>query len=221
MQLDQKASFSMQLYYSPGACSLAPHIVLEEIGKPYQRQLVSSMDGSTQSPEYLKINPKSRVPALRVGDAIITEVAAIMVYLATANPSAKLLATTANNLAYSIEWLSWLGSGVHALSIAQNWRTERFSDDQSTYHSIRTKGMNNLVDAYQLVEQRMQGCDIWAVNNTYSIVDPYLLVFYRWGNRLGVDMQEGFPSWTKHTIRMLDRPAVNAVLEVEGISIWQ
>ena len=76
----------MKIYYSPGACSLAAHIVLEEIGLPYERELISSMDGSTESATYLSINPKGRVPALDIGGALITEVSAITAYLGMSYP---------------------------------------------------------------------------------------------------------------------------------------
>ncbi len=216
----------MKLYYSPGSCSLAPHIVLEELSlrmdKPYETELISSMDGSTQSKEYLAINPKGRVPALDIGGEIITEAPAIMTYLAKTNPEAELLDQSPLKLARAIEWLSWLSSGVHALPIAQNWRTEWFSDDKSCYKSIQTKGMSNLKSSYQQIEEKLSNSNPgWASGDLYSIVDPYLLVFYRWGNRLGIAMKTQFPAWTEHTHAMLERRAVSNVLKHEEISIWE
>ena len=123
----------MKLYYSPGSCSLAPHIVLEEIGEPYQTLLVSAMDGSTSSTEYLQVNPKARVPALDIGNEILTEVPAIVLYLALCNPDMKLLGNTPYFLARAMEWMNWLSSGIHALAVAQNWRVERFTDDEKGY----------------------------------------------------------------------------------------
>ncbi len=205
----------MKLYYSPGACSLAVHIVLEEIGLPYERELISSMDGSTESAMYLSINQKGRVPALDIGGTLITEVSAITTYLGMSYPQKALLPTGALGIARCLEWMSWLSSSVHALPVAQNWRTERFSDDLSAHEGIQAKGMVNLADVYQQIEQRLSG-QTWAANDHYSIVDPYLLVFYRWGNRLGLDMNQ-FPNWTEHAGRMLQRPAVQAVLAIEGI----
>ena len=212
----------MKLYYSPGSCSLAPHIVLEEIGNPYETELVSAMDGSTKSAEYLKINPKARVPALDIGSQILTEAPAILVYLALSNPDAKLLDESPHQITKAIEWMNWLSSGVHALPVAQNWRVERFSDDENSYPGIRHKGMQNLHDSYQMIEDRMSAAgDRYALGDRYSIVDPYLLVFYRWGNRLGLDMEKRNPNWTRHTRALLERPAVVNVLEAEDISVWK
>ncbi|MEH6631456.1 MAG: glutathione S-transferase family protein [Halopseudomonas aestusnigri] len=208
----------MKLYYSQGACSFAPHIVLEEINIPYTAELVSSMDGSTRAPEYLKINPKGRVPVLETGGEIITEAAAIMTYLAFNNPRCGLIGKTPLSIARTVEWMNWL-SGVHAFAIAQNWRTERFSDDVRAHEGIQTKGMENLKDIYSLIDQKLRDVK-WAVGDEYSIADPYLLVFFRWGNRLGLNMRE-YKNWTLHAERMEQRAAVITVLEKEEISIWE
>ena len=90
------------LHYSPGACSLAPHILLEEIGHPFTLKLVSSSDGSTRRPEYLKLNPKGRVPVLTCKDFALTEAPAILLHLAMSNPQAGLLSSEPDGLARSI-----------------------------------------------------------------------------------------------------------------------
>nr|CAA6804160.1 MAG: Glutathione S-transferase (EC [uncultured Thiotrichaceae bacterium] len=207
----------LKLYYSPGACSLAPHIVLTEIGEPFGIELVSSMDGSTQTAEYLKLNPKGRVPALQIGDSILTEVSAIMSYLALTYPNAGLLSDTPIGRARTIEWMNWL-TGIHATDIAQSWRTERFSDDTAVYAGIQAKGMKNLAKTCEQIDARLSQ-STWAVGEQYSIADPYLLVFFRWGNRLGLDMSV-YQHWVQHAKRMEQRGAVQVVLAVEEISIW-
>ena len=204
----------MKLYYSPGSCSLAPHIVLEEIGQPYEIELVSAMDGSTKSADYLKINPKARVPALAVEYDILTEAPAILVFLAMTHPKANLLSTSAHSIARALEWMNWLSSGVHALAVAQNWRVERFSDDQACYPGIKDKGMDNLKQSYDLVETKLAASKTdYVLGQQYSVVDPYLLVFFRWGNRLGLDMATDYPVWSDHARRLLARPAVEKVLK--------
>ncbi len=208
----------MKLYYSPGACSFAPHIVLEEINMPYEIELVSTMDGSTRTHEYLQINPKGRVPVLDLNGEIITEAAAIMICLALQNPDSNLIQNTPIGMARTIEWMNWL-SGIHAFAIAQNWRTERFSDDTQAHEALQAKGMNNLQDLYSLIDAKLEGTK-WAVGSEYSITDPYLLVFFRWGNRLGLKMSD-YKNWTRHAERMECRPAVISVLEKEEISIWK
>lgn len=207
----------MKLYYSPGACSFAPHIVLEEIGKPYEVELVSAMDGSTLKSEYLSINPKGRVPLLSTGEFSITEVTAIMTYLALANPSSNLISNSPLLFSRTIEWMNWLAT-IHAQAIAQNWRSERFTDDKKAYKGIQKKGLECLTETCAQVDNKLKN-KIWAVGNQYSIADPYLLVFFRWGNRLGLNMRQ-YKHWTKHAEQIQSRRAVQVVMRAEGISLW-
>lgn len=208
----------MKLYYSPGACSLAPHIVLEEIGKPYEIQLVSTADGSTGSSEYLTINAKGRVPLLIDGELSITEASAIMTYLALTNPTSNLIDSTPLQLARTIEWMNWLAT-VHTQAIAQNWRAERFTDDEKAHAGIQKKGMENLSHACNHIDRQLENKN-WAVNDQYSVADPYLLVFFRWGNRLGVNMRQ-YEHWAQHATQMEKRRAVRSVLNAEKISLWE
>jgi glutathione S-transferase len=208
------------LYFSPGACSLAPHIVLEEIGQPFHLSLVSTADGSTRSPEYLKLNPKGRVPVLVTGDSVLTEATAILLHLAMLHLDKKLLADTHDGLVRSFEWCNWLSGTVHAVAIRQVWRPESFTDVPTQHEGIVAKGKKNLADAFSHIEARLAKTD-WAVGENYSIVDPFLLVFFRWGNRIGFDMRNQYTSWTKHALRVLERPATVRALATENISVWQ
>jgi glutathione S-transferase len=208
------------LYFSPGSCSLAPHIVLEEIGLPFQLSHSSTSDGSTRTPEYLQMNPKGRVPVLVTGNSVLTEAPAILLHLATSNPDQQLLSGTPDGLVRSIEWFNWLSGTVHAVAVRQVWRPESFTDMCEQHEDIVAKGKQNLEDSFAQIEFRLAKTD-WAVGDRYSIVDPYLLVFYRWGNRIGFDMRALYKSWTKHSLRVIDRPATARALATEGISVWQ
>jgi glutathione S-transferase len=208
------------LYFSPGACSLAPHIVLEEIGGRFHLSHASTSDGSTQTPEYLALNPKGRVPVLVAGNFVLTEAPAILLHLATSNADQGLLAGTPEGLVRSIEWFNWLSGTVHSVAIRQVWRPESFTDVPAEHENIVAKGKRNLADAFSHIESRLAKVD-WAVGDRYSIVDPYLLVFYRWGNRIGFDMRGQYQSWTKHSLRVLERPATLRALAREAISVWR
>jgi glutathione S-transferase len=208
------------LYYSPGACSLAPHIVLEELGRPFGLSLVSTADGATRTPEHLRLNPKGRVPVLVSGDSVLTEAPAILLHLALSHPGAALLADFQEGLIRSLEWFNWLSGSVHAVAVRQVWRPETFTQDRAQQGAIIAKGQENLATAFALIEERMKHV-AWAVGDRYSIVDAYLLVFYRWGNRMDLDMRARYPSWTRHALRVLERPAVTRALSREEISVWQ
>ncbi len=219
-----------RLYYSPGACSLAAHIALEEIGAPYELELVSSRgerEGRmTATAAWRAVNPKGRIPALnpvpgRIGGAqdLLTELPAILFYLARSHPAAGLLPRDPAGEARCVEWMNWLSSSVHALSFGQIWRTHRFVPDEADAAAVQARGRQNLDEQYAYIESLLADGRDWAVPGGYTIVDPYLLVFYQWGGRIGLDMGRRYPAWTGATKRAIARPAVARVLAAEGIAI--
>jgi glutathione S-transferase len=217
-----------RLYNSPGSCALAAHIALEEIGAPYELELVSSKGpregGTTATSEYRAINPKGRVPALlgvpgRIGGAenLLTELHAILVYLARTNAAAALLPEDPAAEARCIEWMNWLASNVHAMSYGQIWRPQRFVADEKEFPAVKAKGEQNVREQYTYIESLLADGRDWAVPSAYTVVDAYLLVFYHWGRRIGLDMPTLYPDWTRITKRVAARPAVERVLAHEGI----
>ncbi|MFK0208980.1 glutathione S-transferase family protein [Agrobacterium sp. NPDC090283] len=208
---------SIRLYYSPGACSLAIHIVLEELNLPYRLELVSVAEGKTAEPRFLGINPKGRVPVLQIDGSLLTEAPAILIYLADVNPEVALLPSTKLERFHCLEWLNWLSSTVHAVNYGQFWRPERFTNDSSQFESIVAKGKENIISAYRHIENGLTG-KMWSVGGDYSCVDPFLLVFYLWGSAVGFNMQIDYPEWSLHAERVLSREAVRRAIEQEGLS---
>jgi glutathione S-transferase len=200
---------------------MAVHIALEELGATFDLETVDVMQGATQQQPYLSINPKGRVPALRVpGEAnVLTELPAILVYLARQYPSGNLLPVD-NPAAEArcTEWLAWLTGWVHAVGFGEIWRPARFIADETRHDEIRAHGQQVVTDAYRKIERTLSDGRVWAAPHGYSIVDPFLLVLYRWGNRVGIPMRDLCPAWTMHAKRMLERPAVQTVLTREGVA---
>jgi len=220
-----------RLYYSPGACSMAAHIVLEEIGSPYELSLVSSSgvrEGKmTATPEWRAINPKGRVPALtgvrgRIGGAedLLTELHATLIYLARTNPAAGLLPADPAAEARCVEWMNWLASNVHAMSYGQIWRSQRFVADDKDFPAVEAKGRENVREQYAYIESLLVDGRDWAVPGAYTVVDADLIVFYWWGKRIGLDMRGLYPAWTRLSQRVIARPAVQRVLAHEEIMIF-
>lgn len=219
----------LKLFYSPGACSLAPHIVLEEIGKPYEKELVSTDPTkpgmTTVSAAWREINPKGRVPALLgvAGAAsdknILTEANAILLYLARKFPGAKLLPPTPEGEARALEWLNYVSGTIHGNSFAGIWRPARFVEDKALFPALEAHARKNLRDQFAIVEAQFADGRDWAVPGHHSIADSYVLVVYRWGNRVGMDMASLYPAWTRHTERMIARPAVAKAFQDEGIGL--
>lgn len=209
------------LFASPGSSSFAPHIVLQEIDAPFELALIThhGEGAGTHKPEFQKMNPKGRVPVLTDGNFVLTESAAILIHLALQHQEAGLMPAGPDGLVRAVEWFNWLSSAVHAVAVRMVWRADFFSDDQATHPAVVRKGHEHLAHAHALIEQRLQGCD-FAVGNSYSIVDPYLLVYFRWGNRMKLDMAGRYPAWTDHARRLEARPAVQRALTVEKVSLW-
>lgn len=207
----------LTLYYSSGACSLAPHIVLEEIGAPFAATQVALAGGEHQKPEYLAINPKGRVPALTDGDFVLTEGPAILSYLGHRYPEAGLLELAdPEKLGRTQELLNFFSSSVH-VAFAQVWRPARFADSEAAREDVTANGHRAVADYCAGLDSLVPG-GAWAVGSRYSIADPYLLVFYRWAGRVGLDTS-AWPNWTAHKDAMLARPAVQRALATEGIEV--
>lgn len=204
------------LYYSPGACSLASHIVLEEIGKPYDLVEVNVRRGDHQKPEYLALNPRGRVPTLRVGGFVLTECPAILAYLDRTHPEQGLLPDDPAAEAQGLSLMSWLASTLH-VSFAQVWRSARFSDDEAAHPSIVASGRAAIARHFDDIEGRL-GDAGWALGRRYSVVDPYLLVFWRWAVSIGYDA-ERWPRYARLAHAVGARPATQRVLAREGIGL--
>ena len=211
---------SRTLYYSPGSCALAPHIALEEIGNPFSLVLVNTDQGEGRTPEFRKINSKGRVPVLEEDGLILTETPAILLHLATSSPRIGLVPASNGALVRSIEWFNWLSGSVHAVAVRMVWRPDDFTVNQSDTSSVVAKGQEILSASFRIIEEKLCSAE-WAVGGMYSVVDIFLLVIFRWGNRMKIDMAAEYPAWTRHTRRILERPAVVRALTQEGISVWQ
>jgi glutathione S-transferase len=208
------------LHASAGSCSLAPHVVLEEIGRPFKLEIISTDRGEARTPEFKRINPKGRVPVLVDGEFQLTEAPAILLHLAQTAPAFSLMPSGQDGLIRAVEWFNWLSGTVHAVAVRMIWRAEYFTASVSQVEPIKSKGFEHLKMAYEMIDDRMSG-RTWVVGDAYSVVDPYLLVFYRWGNRMKIDMQASYPAWSEHAHRMADRAAVKRALTTEGISLWE
>ena len=203
----------MILYYSSGACSLVTHVALEEAGVKFAASRVAIAQGEHQRPDYLKVNPHARVPALEVSGQIITESIAILNFLALhfhADGSVPLedplVAARCNEL------LAWCASTVH-IGFAQLWRPERFTADPTAYPAIQQGGHAALAGFFAEIEG-LAG-DGWTVGDRFTAVNSYFLVFFRWGGRIGADMS-AFPRWAGLARRVAERPAVLRALATEG-----
>jgi glutathione S-transferase len=207
----------LTLYYSPGACSLAPHIMLEEVGAAYETVRVSLVDGDQRKPAYLALNPLGRVPVLVEDDFVLTETPAILSYLGHRFAETGLLPlTNLHLLARCEQLLAFFSSSVH-VAVAQVWRAPRYVEDPAAFDAVRAGGRRNLLAYFDGIEAMLADSD-WLVGGRYSVADIYPLIFYRWGLRMGEAMG-AYAAWTSHASRIIERPAVQRAVAREGLSI--
>jgi glutathione S-transferase len=207
----------MKLFYSPGACSLASHIALIETGAPFELAKFPVADKSNWKPEYLAINPRGFIPALAVDDWIMTENAAIMLYLAQRYPAANLLPSQPAPLAKALEWLLWQSSTAHP-AFAHLWRPERFVDTPEDKEIVKKAALPRVQRVGAEIEAWLSAND-YAAGSAFSIADGMFLVLYRWLWRAGESVNEQtHPAWTRYVLRLRERPSVQKALTAEQIS---
>jgi glutathione S-transferase len=203
----------LKLFYSPGACSLASHIALEEAGAPYELMRLNFKADDQRKPEYLKVNPKGRVPALVTDRGILTESPAILAYIAQTFPAAKLAPTDAFDFARAQAFNSYLCSTVH-VSHAHRVRGNRWVDDPAALKEMQRKVPETVGAAFALIENGMLEGP-WVMGKDYSICDGYLFTMAQWMEGDGVDLSK-LPRVMEHRARVAERPAVKRALAQEA-----
>jgi glutathione S-transferase len=203
----------LTLYYAPGACSMAAHIVLEESGEKYEPRKVDLAGGEQRTDAYLKINPQGRVPVLKLEDGEhLAENTAILPYLGKrfglwpSDPKAEAKALSA---------IGFFAASVHPAH-AHVGRPERYTADTSAFPGIKEAGLKTFHGYLKQIDGRLAGRE-W-LGDKYSVVDPYALVFYTWGVRRELPMAE-LKNYTAFKDRMMARPAARRALEDEKIKV--
>jgi glutathione S-transferase len=200
----------LTLYYAPHTCALASHIALECAGAKYEAVRLDFSKQEQRSPEFLKMNPKGRVPALKTDRGAMTETPAVLLYIAQTHAQAKLAPLDDPFLLGKVnEFNSYLCSTVH-VAHAHGRRAARWADDQQAHAAMRAKVPQNMGDCFELIEREMiQGP--WVLGEQFSICDPYLFTIASWLKGDGVDVAR-FPKVADHFARMNSDPRVRAVL---------
>lgn len=203
----------LKLFYAVGSCALASHIALEEAGAKYETVRLNFATNDQRKPEYLKVNPKGRVPALITDAGTLTETPAILAYIAQVYPDAK-LAPLAEPFEFARvqSFNSYLCATVH-VNFAHQGRGYRWADEPASIDDMKRKTPQNVTECFALMESEMFAGP-WVMGNAYTICDPYLFTVARWLERAGVDIAR-FPQIHDQQKRMAERPAVKAVLAAQ------
>ena len=200
----------MKLYYSPGACSQAAHILLHETGLEHTSEKVDIRAKKTASGgDYLAINAKGAVPAIELdGGEVLTENGAVLQYLGDLAGDGVLFPKTGTKHYRVVEWLSYLGSDVHK-SFSPLFNPALSDEGKQAARDMVGKKLD-------FVEQKLGGQDYLA-GDSMSIADPYLFAMLGWTGGLGIDLAR-WPNLTAFRNRMAQREAVQAALKAEGLA---
>jgi glutathione S-transferase len=204
----------LTFYYATNTCALASHIALEEAGAAYETRRIDFGAAEQTKPDYLKINPKGRVPALGTERGVLTENPAILAYIAQTHPEAKLAPLDDPfALAELQSFLSYLCSTLH-VAHAHRPRAYRWADDPAAQEAMKKKVPETVGACFDLIEREMLRGP-WVMGNAYTVADPYLFTLARYMEVDGLD-PAAYPRVLDHRDRMAERPAVQRVLKSEG-----
>lgn len=203
----------LTFFYAPETCALASHIALEEAGAAYEARRIDFDKTEQRSADYLKINPKGRVPALATDRGTLTETPAILAFVAQSYPKAG-LAPLDDPFAFAQvqAFNSYLCSTVH-VAHAHRVRGYRWADDPAAWEAMKKKVPQSVGECYDLIEGEMLKGP-FVLGERYSIADPYLFTLSGWTRGDGIDIDK-YPKVREHRRLMKERPAVQRALAAE------
>ena len=174
----------MKLYYAPGACSIGIHVLLEEIGKPYQTEQVNLRDGAQFKPPFNGVNAKAKVPTLERDDgSILTEFPVIARWLARQNPQANLIPKDEEADTRAMEAMEYIVGTIHAQGFTRLFRTDRFAPSQSDHEAVKATGRENAEKGFALIDKQLEGKQYLA--GEFSIADAALFYVEYWASQAG------------------------------------
>lgn len=214
---------NLTLYLSQGACSFVPHSLLLHLNIPHKTVAMklgpegySAADGSFDTAEYkARIHPSGYVPALAVDDEVITELPALLFYIASLSDN-NLVPQDGLQRARVAEWLNLLSGTLHGYGFAMMFRPQRFVDDEALHDTIRAKGRTFAERILVRINKAFEKKD-FAVGDALTVADFYLYVFARWGKVMEMDMEANYPNYVRFAHRMEQVDGVKKAIAAEGL----
>ena len=210
----------IHLHYYPGNASMTPHLLLRELGVPFELKYVDRSTGAHKAPEYLKLNPNGLIPVLVDGDLVLYETAAIVLHLVDTHPAAGLApALGTAERAQFYKWLIWLANSVQAM-MPHYFYSDRMVAPGNAAGALEVKAqaeaklgaMFDQIDAHLAAPGGP-----WMMGQRFSALDPYTFMLCRWSRGFGRPART-LPHIAPFLERMLARPAVQKVFEVEKLA---
>jgi glutathione S-transferase len=203
---------NMKFYMTPGSCSTAINIILEELGEIFEAHIVNLPAGDQFKPEFLAINPKANIPALmRPDGSVLTEVPAIAYWLGRARGRGKLWPKEIEDETRAIETMSFVAGSLHGHGFARIFAPGNFCPDSSLQGSIKAQGRALVVKGFAILDKALEGRS-WIAGD-FSVADAVMFYVEFWADKTGIAMP---PNLLAHYRAMLGRPVVSQVLREEG-----
>ena len=205
----------MKLYFSPGACSLGIHVLLEEIGKPYELARLNLAEGEQRRPEFAAVNRKGKVPTLvRDDGTVLTEFPAIAWWLGATNPQLHLIPGDAEGQARLLEAMDYIVGTVHGAGFLRIFKPIALTPNEADHDTVRAQGREMFEKGLRLMDESLAGKEYLL--GEFSIADAALFYVEFWAGRVGIDLP---PNCAAHFARMKARPAVRRAMEQEGLPV--
>ncbi len=209
----------LKLFVAPNTCARVPTIALEEIGVPFDTELVRTAAGQQKTPEYLKVNPKGKVPALLIDGEPLTENVAILSWLNATFPDANLLPKTDDPLEALRQTadLAFFSATVHPLVTRIAMPLKFIEDKALSFEIVRPEGVKAMQPVMRMIDDRLADGP-WWYGDTWSVLDGYL--YWVWSRITGVGFDgDAFPNIQRHHAMMNERPAVQRAMAREAVNV--
>jgi glutathione S-transferase len=206
----------MKLYFTPGACSLAPHIVMHELGMAFETEKVNLREKTTAAGNFLTVNPKGQIPTLKLdSNEFMTEGVAIMQYLADQKPEMNLVPKWGSIERYrAIEWLNFTSTEIHK-AYTPLFFADRYVTEETARAGFVANCKASLLKKIEWVEAQLNGKD-YLMGKDFTICDAYMFTCLSWSTHVAVDLSP-FKNITAWNSRVYARKGVQAAMKAEGL----
>lgn len=210
-----------KLYFAPGACSFVPHTLLETLGEPFEPVMVKLHKGEQNTPEYRAVNPHGQVPVLVDGDAVITQIVAIVDYLDRRHPAAGFLPAEPLARAKIVETLAWMNNTVHP-TFTHVFMPFKYSDKPEVQAEIKAYNAQvyrpMLAEIDAMAQKAAAAGSPFMAGPQFGPLDAYALTLLRWGGFAGIDPTT-FPALWAHVQKVAQLPAVARAIARERLQL--
>jgi glutathione S-transferase len=206
----------MKLYYSPGACSLAAHIVMAELNMAYEIEAVNLSDKTCMTGDYKKINMQGCVPALKMDNGeILTEGSIITQYLADQKNDGMILGKFGTTERYrTLEWMNFISMEIHK-NFSPLFSTDKKFTNTQTQEDVKNYFKTILTEKFNFVSEKMN-TNLFLMGNNFTIADAYMFTCMTWAKYVGMDMGQ-WSNLNTYMSRVMERPSVLKAMREEGL----